>query len=55
MEDIVGQVKWTTTNHTIGQAPSKKDDAVYMVGLEGSPSYELLLENQRINSNKYCS
>ena len=26
-----------------------------MVGLEGVLYYELLLENQTINSNKYCS
>ena len=55
MREIVGQVKWTTTNYTKGQSPSKKDDAVHMVGLEGSPLYELLLENQRISSNKYHS
>ena len=28
---------------------------MYMEGLEGSPQYELLPENQIINSNKYCS
>ena len=53
-EEIMGQVKWTTTNHTKGQSPSKKDDAVYVVGL-GVLYYELLLENQTINSNKYHS
>ena len=36
MEEILGQVKWTTTNHTEGQSSAKKGD-VYMVGLEGSP------------------
>ena len=50
----MGQVKWTTTNHTKGQSPSKKDDAVYAVGLRVL-YYELLLENQTINSNKYHS
>ena len=37
MEEIVGQVKWTTTNHTKGQSSSKEGDVVYMVGLEGNP------------------
>ena len=55
MEEIMGQVKWTTINHTKGQSSSKEGDVVYMVGLEGSPLYELLPENQTINSNKYCS
>ena len=48
MEEIVGQAKWTTTNHTKCQSSSKEGDIVYTVGLEGS-------ENQTINSNKYCS
>ena len=28
---------------------------MYIVGLEGSPLYELLLENQTMNSNNYFS
>ena len=34
---MVGQAKWTTTNHTKGQSSSKEGDVVYMVELEGSP------------------
>ena len=34
---------------------SKEGEDVYMVGLEGSPLYELLLENQTMNSNNYFS
>ena len=37
MEEIVGQVKWTTINHTKGQSSSKEGDVVYVVVLEGSP------------------
>ena len=37
MEEIVGQAKRTTTNHTKGRSSSKEDDVVYMVGLEESP------------------
>ena len=33
-EEIVGQVKLTTTNHTKGRFSSKEDDVVYMAGLE---------------------
>ena len=51
MEEIIGQMKWTTTNHTKGWSSSKEVDIVYMVGLKGSPDYELLPENQMINSN----
>ena len=36
MEEIVGQIKWTTTNHRKGQS-SSKGDVVYMVELEGIP------------------
>ena len=36
---IVGQAKWTTTNHT--WSSSTEGDDVYMVGLEGSPSIAL--------------
>ena len=42
------------TSHTKGQSSSKEGDVVYMVGL-GVLYYELLLENQTINSNIYCS
>ena len=51
----MGQAKWITTNHTKDQSSSREDDVVYMVGLPREPSYELLLENQMITSNKYCS
>ena len=34
---------------------SKESDIVYMVDWKGVLYYELLLENQMINSNKYCS
>ena len=37
VEENVGQVKWTTTNHTKGQSSSKEGDVVFMVELEGSP------------------
>ena len=43
------------TNHNKGQSSSTEVDIVYMVGLKGSPDHELLLENQKINSNKCCS
>ena len=36
-EEVVGQVKWITTNHTKGQSSSKEGDAVYMMGMEGRP------------------
>ena len=41
--------------YTKDQSSSKEVDIVYMVGLKGSPDYELLPENQTINSKKYCS
>ena len=41
-------------HHTKGWS-SSKGNVVYMVGLEGSPLLWALLENQMINSNKYCS
>ena len=50
MEEIVGQAKWTTTNHTKGWSSAKEGDVVYMGGIGF-----LLPENQTINSNKYCS
>ena len=49
MEEFLRQAKWTTTNHT------KESDAVYMVGLEGSPLLRVPSENQTINSRKYFS
>ena len=52
-EEIIGQVKWTTTNHTKDWSSSKEGDVVYMVGL-GGLYYELLPENWTVNSNKYC-
>ena len=36
-EEVVGQVKWITTNHTKGQSSSKEGDAAYMMGMEGRP------------------
>ena len=54
MDKIMGQSKWTTTNHTKGWSLSKESDAC-MEGLEGSLCYELLLERQTINSKKHCS
>lgn len=37
MEEIVGQLKWTTiTNHTQGQSSTKEGDVVHMVELEES-------------------
>ena len=51
-EEIMAQVKWTTTNHTKDRSSSKEGD-VYMVGL-GVLYYELLPENWTVNSNKYC-
>ena len=37
VEENVGQVKWTITNHTKGQSSSKEGVVVYMVELERSP------------------
>ena len=50
MEEIVGQAK-----HTKGQSSSKEGDFVYTVNWKGVFYYELLPENQMINSNKYRS
>ena len=36
MEEIIGQVRRTITNHTKGWS-SNEGDAVYIMGLEGSP------------------
>jgi len=54
MEEIVGQVKGTTTNHTKGWSSPIEGD-VYMWDWKGVLYYELLPENQMIHSNKYCS
>ena len=45
----MGQTKWTTTNHTKIQSSSKGD---VWWDWKGVLCYELLLENQMINSNK---
>ena len=55
MEEIIGQVKWTLTSHTTDQFSPREGDIVYMEDWKGVLCYELLLENQAINSNKYCS
>ena len=44
MEEIVGQLKWTITNHTKDPS-SSKEDGVYVVELVEVLYYELLLEN----------
>ena len=49
MEELLRQAKWTTANRT------KESDAVYMVGLAGSPLLRVPSENQTINSRKYFS
>ena len=36
MEEVVGQVKWTITNHTKGHSSSKEGDVLYIMGLEDS-------------------
>ena len=36
MEEIVGQAKLTTTNHTKGRYSCKEGEVVHMVGLDGS-------------------
>ena len=48
-------MKWTTVNHTKVWSSSKEGDVVYMVGLEEGPLLWAPLEEQRINSNRYCS
>ena len=54
MEEIVGQGKWTTTNH---QRPVFIQRRWYCVdgGIGRGGLYYELPENQTINSNKYCS
>ena len=54
-EEIVGQGKWTITNHTKGWSSSKEGDVCIWWDWKGVLYYELLPENQTINSNKYCS
>lgn len=53
MEEIVGQGKWTTNNHTKKAYLHQEGDIVYRVGLEGS-SLLWALGKPKINSNKYC-
>ena len=48
-----GASKINYYNQIKGQSSFKDDDGVYMVGL-GALYYELLLENEIINSKKYC-
>ena len=50
MEEIMKQAKWITINHTKGRSSCKEGNVMFMVKLY----YELLLENQTINSHKYC-
>ena len=50
MEEIMKQSKWITLNHTKGRSSCKEGNVMFMVKLY----YELLLENQTINSHKYC-
>ena len=45
MEEIVGQLKWTITNHT-KDLSSSKEDVMYMVEFVEVFYYELLLENK---------
>ena len=53
-EEIMGQLKWTTANHTKGQSSSKDGDVMYMVRLEGSPLFRAP-SRKPISFNKYCS
>ena len=57
MEEIVGQAIWTTTNHTKDQSSSKEGECCVYIWWDWKVVlyYELLPENQTINSNKYCS
>ena len=58
MAEIVGQAKWTTTNHTKHRSSSKEGGvSCIWWDWKGVLYYELLPENQTINSNnnKYCS
>ena len=52
MEEIMGQAKWTTTNHTKGRFSSKEGNVVNMVELERSPLF-WAPSRKPINSNKY--
>ena len=51
MEEIMEQEKWTTTNHTKGQFPKKVILYIWW-DWKGVLYYDLLPENQTINSNK---
>ena len=53
MKEIRGQEKWTTMTHAKDLSSSKGGDVVW--DWKGAFSYELLPENQMINSNKCCS
>ena len=55
---LYNDVEWKRLGGKYSEPPpttSSKGYLVYMVELEGVLYYELLLENQMINSNKYCS
>ena len=54
---LYNNVEWKTSWSKQIETPttSSKGYLVYMVELEGVLYYELLLENQMINYNKYCS
>ena len=55
---LYNNVEWKTSWSKQNEPPpttSSKGYLVYMVELEGVLYYELLLENQMINYNKYCS
>ena len=51
----MGQAKWTTTNTPKAGLHPKKVMLCIWWYWKGVLYYKLLLENQRINSNKYCS
>ena len=52
MEQIVGQVKWTITNHNKAWSSSKEGDDMYMVGLEKSPLLWTFSRKPNINSKE---
>ena len=55
MEEIVGQVKWTPpTTPKAGLHPKKVILCIWW-DWKGVLYYELILENEKINSNKYSS
>ena len=51
----MGQEKWATNNHTEVQSSLKKVMLYVLWDLKGILYYDHFLENQPINSNKYCS